>query len=222
MQRVRRPDRLTLGSARRDVCNAGYGVYGTIDQIAPEQMQAMMDVNYFGTFNAARAALPIFRRQQHGHLVIISSIVGKRGVPYMGAYAATKFAQVGLAECLRAELVGSGIHVSVVYPISTETEFLDVMVRALRVRHTCPRSAPVGGVSGGRHCPGDRTSCTRGVPVSRVEGACGVQFDCARHLRSDCEEVGTEADRLNSVRHGVVRTFRSPLRAGLNGLHYFR
>jgi short-subunit dehydrogenase len=111
------------------VCNAGYGVYGAIDQIAAAKMQAMMEVNYLGTFNAARAALPVFRRQHHGHFVIISSIVGKRGVPYVGGYAATKFAQVGLAECLRAELVGSGIHVTVVYPISTESEFHEVMVQ---------------------------------------------------------------------------------------------
>ena len=47
----------------------------------------------------------------------------------MGAYAATKFAQVGLAECLRAELAGTDIHVTVVYPVSTETEFFDVMSR---------------------------------------------------------------------------------------------
>src|SRR5262245_38631651 len=53
------------------VCNAGYGVYGAIDQIAPDKMQAMMEVNYQGTFNAARAALPVFRRQRHGHFVII-------------------------------------------------------------------------------------------------------------------------------------------------------
>jgi short-subunit dehydrogenase len=111
------------------VCNAGYGVYGAIDQIPPDKMKAMTEVNYLGTFYAARAALPIFRRQHHGQFVIVSSIVGKRGVPYVGGYAATKFAQVGLAECLRAELVGSGIHVTVVYPISTQTEFHDVMVR---------------------------------------------------------------------------------------------
>src|SRR5262249_18690449 len=49
------------------------------------------------------------------------------GVPYMGAYAATKFAQVGLAESLRAEVAGSHIRVSVVYPVSTDTEFFDVM-----------------------------------------------------------------------------------------------
>jgi short-subunit dehydrogenase len=109
------------------MCNAGFGIAGAIDDITPEQMQQLMDVNYTGTYHAMRAALPIFRRQRSGHVIVVSSIVGKRGVPYMGAYAATKFAQVGLAECLRAELAGSGIHVSVVYPVSTETEFFDVM-----------------------------------------------------------------------------------------------
>ena len=111
------------------ICNAGFGVYGTIDRISPAQMQQLLDVNYMGTYLAARAALVRFREQGRGHIVIVSSIVGKRGVPYMGAYAATKFAQVGLAECLRAELRGSDIHVSVVLPISTETEFFDVMTR---------------------------------------------------------------------------------------------
>jgi short-subunit dehydrogenase len=111
------------------MCNAGFGIAGAIDEIAPEQMQKLMDINYTGTYHATRAALPLFRRQGSGHLIVVSSIVGKRGVPYMGAYSATKFAQVGLAECLRSELLGSGIHVSVVYPVSTETEFFDVMSR---------------------------------------------------------------------------------------------
>jgi short-subunit dehydrogenase len=111
------------------MCNAGFGIAGAIDDIAPDQMQQLMDVNYTGTYHATRAALPRFRRQGSGHIIMVSSIAGKRGVPYMGAYSATKFAQVGLAECLRSELLGSGIHVSVVYPVSTETEFFDVMSR---------------------------------------------------------------------------------------------
>jgi len=111
------------------MCNAGFGIYGAIDDVTPDQMRRLMDINYFGTYYAARAALPIFRRQQRGHIVIVSSIVGKRGVPYMGAYSATKFAQVGMAECLRSELYGSNIHVSVVCPVSTATEFTDVMTR---------------------------------------------------------------------------------------------
>ena len=111
------------------MCNAGFGIAGAIDDISPDQMHKLMDINYNGTYHAARAALPVFRRQGSGHFIIVSSIVGKRGVPYMGAYAATKFAQVGLAESLRSELLGSGIHVSVVFPVSTETEFFDVMSR---------------------------------------------------------------------------------------------
>jgi NADP-dependent 3-hydroxy acid dehydrogenase YdfG len=112
------------------MCNAGFGIYGAIDTIRPDQMQRLVDVNFMGTYYAARAALPVLRRQPSGgHIVIVSSIVGKRGVPYMGAYAATKFAQVGLAECLRAEVAGSHIHVSVVFPVSTVTEFSDVMQR---------------------------------------------------------------------------------------------
>jgi short-subunit dehydrogenase len=126
------------------VCNAGYGVYGSIDQIATEKMTAMMEVNYLGTLLAAKAALAVFRRQGRGHLVVISSIVGKRGVPYVGAYAATKFAQVGLAESLRSELVGTGIHVTVVYPISTATEFHEVMVQhsGYATRASGPRQSP--------------------------------------------------------------------------------
>ena len=111
------------------ICNAGFGIYGAVDDIAAAQMQKLMDVNYFGTYYATRAALAVFRRQRCGHVIIVSSIAGKRGVPYMGAYSATKFAQVGLAECLRAEVAGSDIHVSVVYPVSTRTEFVEVMVR---------------------------------------------------------------------------------------------
>ncbi len=111
------------------MCNAGFGIYGAIDDITPDQMRKLVDINYFGTYYATRAALGVFRRQGAGHIVIVSSIVGKRGVPYMGAYSATKFAQVGLAECLRSEVDGSGIHVSVVYPISTSTEFTEVMLR---------------------------------------------------------------------------------------------
>jgi short-subunit dehydrogenase len=111
------------------MCNAGFGIAGAIDDIAPDQMQKLMDINYTGTYHATRAALPLFRRQRSGHVIMVSSIVGKRGVPFMGAYAATKFAQVGLAECLRSELRGSGIHVSVVFPVSTESEFFDVMSR---------------------------------------------------------------------------------------------
>lgn len=111
------------------ICNAGFGYYGTVEETPTETMQRMMDVNFMGTFLGTRAALPIFRAQGSGHLIFISSIVGQRGIPRMSGYSATKAAQVGFAESLRSEFSGSGIFVSVVYPVSTETEFRHAMER---------------------------------------------------------------------------------------------
>jgi short-subunit dehydrogenase len=117
----------TFGSIDVMMCNAGFGIYGAIDTIDSSRMRALMDVNYFGTYHAVHAVLPVFRRQASGHLIVISSILGRRSVPFTGAYAATKSAQVGLAEAIRAELLGTSIHVTVVYPVSTDTEFFGVM-----------------------------------------------------------------------------------------------
>lgn len=111
------------------ICNAGFGYYGTVEETPSATMKRMMDVNFMGTFYGARAALPVFRAQASGHLIIMSSIVGQRGVAQMSGYSATKSAQVGFAEGLRAEFAGTAIHVSVVYPVSTESEFRHAMDR---------------------------------------------------------------------------------------------
>jgi short-subunit dehydrogenase len=111
------------------LCNAGFGYYGSVEETSVETMRRMMDVNFMGTFLGARAALPVFRAQASGHLIITSSIVGQRGIPLMSGYTATKAAQVGFAESLRSEFAGTDIHVSVVYPVSTETEFRSAMDR---------------------------------------------------------------------------------------------
>jgi short-subunit dehydrogenase len=111
------------------ICNAGFGFYGLVEETPPDVMRRMMDVNFMGSFYGARAALPVLRAQGHGHLVFVSSVVGRRGISQMSGYSATKAAQVGFAESLRAELAGSRIHVSVVFPVSTTTEFRDAMQR---------------------------------------------------------------------------------------------
>ena len=111
------------------ICNAGFGYYGTVEETEPDIMRRMMDVNFMGTFYGTRAALPVFRRQEHGHLIFVSSIVGKRGIPLMSGYSATKAAQAAFAESLRSEFVGTDIHVSAVFPVSTTTEFREAMER---------------------------------------------------------------------------------------------
>jgi len=107
------------------VNNAGFGFSGTIEETTEADMRELLDVNYMGTFNAIRAVLPVMRAQRRGHIVNVSSVVGKLAFPYHGAYSATKFALVGLTESLRGELDGSGVTATVVLPGSTRTEFFE-------------------------------------------------------------------------------------------------
>lgn len=111
------------------VCNAGIGYHGTLDETPDDVMQRLMDVNVLGTFYAARAALIPMRRQGHGHIIAVSSIVARRGVKGSSVYSATKGAQLSFIESLRAEFVGTSLHASVVFPVATVTEFHEAIAR---------------------------------------------------------------------------------------------
>lgn len=105
------------------VNNAGRGLAATFEQTTAEEFRALLELNVLAVFTATQAVLPIMRRQGRGHIINVSSVVGRRGVPYRSAYSATKFALGGLSEALRVELTGTGIAVSLIYPIGTATEF---------------------------------------------------------------------------------------------------
>ena len=100
-----------FGSLDIVVANAGAGFHGSLLETSPDAMARLMDLNYMGTFLLARQALPHLLRAPRASLIVVSSIVGRRGLGWGGAYAATKFAQVGLAESLRVELALSLIHI---------------------------------------------------------------------------------------------------------------
>jgi NADP-dependent 3-hydroxy acid dehydrogenase YdfG len=125
------------------ICNAGIGYHGPLDETPDEVMRRLVDVNLMGTFYAARAALVQMRRQGAGHLVAVSSIAGRRGVGGSSVYGATKAAQIAFIEALRADLAGTGIHASVVLPVSTVTEFHDAIARDFghAVQGTGPRQS---------------------------------------------------------------------------------
>jgi NADP-dependent 3-hydroxy acid dehydrogenase YdfG len=119
----------TFGRLDVVVCNAGIGYHGALDDTPADVMRRLLDTNVLGTLYAARAAIEVFRRQQSGHVVVVSSIVGRRGVAGAGVYAATKAAQAGLVESLRAEFVGTPLRASIVYPVGVDTEFRDAQAR---------------------------------------------------------------------------------------------
>jgi short-subunit dehydrogenase len=107
------------------VNNAGFGFSGTIEETTEADMRELLDVNYMAAFNLTRAVLPYMREQRRGHIVNVSSVVGKIAFPFHGAYSASKFALSAMTEALRGELDGSGVTATAVLPGSTRTEFFD-------------------------------------------------------------------------------------------------
>lgn len=124
------------------VANAGVGDYRRGWEIPPDALRAMFSTNVFGTTDLIHAIVPILLKQQdrdgkRGQIMIVSSAAARRGVPYLGAYCATKAAQLSISEALRVELRPHRVAVTSVHPIMTATEFGSVAEAASGV--TLPR-----------------------------------------------------------------------------------
>jgi NAD(P)-dependent dehydrogenase (short-subunit alcohol dehydrogenase family) len=98
------------------VNNAGYGLFGTIEEITEEQARAQIDTNLFGALWVTQAALPILRAQGGGHILQVSSIGGIAAFPMLGLYNASKWALEAFSESLAQEVAAQGIKVTVVEP----------------------------------------------------------------------------------------------------------
>lgn len=105
------------------IANAGIGAYGGIMDLSDEQLAVMMDTNIAGTVWPIRAAVPHFLENGAGDIVIVASVAGLRGAGDEAVYAATKFAQVGLAGGLDRELRALNVRVSTICPGGVATEF---------------------------------------------------------------------------------------------------
>lgn len=104
------------GRAHLVINNAGVALGGTVEELAIEDFEWLMSVNFWGVLYGTKMFLPILRQQSQGHIVNISSVFGIVAPPGHSAYATSKFAVRGFTEALRHELKGSNITVSCVHP----------------------------------------------------------------------------------------------------------
>jgi NAD(P)-dependent dehydrogenase (short-subunit alcohol dehydrogenase family) len=104
--------------------NAGYGVFGAVEEVSDEQARGIFDTNVFGVLNVLRATLPVLRAQGRGHIVQGSSYYGRVGHPGVGLVTATKYAVEGLTDALVGELEPLGVKVTLVEPGPTATAFV--------------------------------------------------------------------------------------------------
>ncbi|MET0634482.1 MAG: SDR family oxidoreductase [Chitinophagaceae bacterium] len=107
------------------VNNAGYAIFGSVEELTDQEFRQSMDVNVFGTINTIRNVMPYLRKQGSGHIINIASVAGYRGFPSSSAYCSAKFALIGLSESLAEEVKPLGINVTVVAPGYFRTSFLD-------------------------------------------------------------------------------------------------
>ena len=105
--------------------NAGSSSVGRIDEFDfVPNTKKMMDVDYFGTVNVTIEVLPVMKRQGYGHIMNMSSVVGKKAFHHFGGYSSAMHAITGFSDALRQELHGTGINVSTIHPALTQTPLL--------------------------------------------------------------------------------------------------
>lgn len=112
--------------------NGAYGQPGAVEDLSREVLRAQLETNLLGTHELTTRVLPMMRTQGHGRIVHNSSVLGFAALPYRGAYVCSKFALEGLTDTLRQELVGSGIHVSLIQPGPITSRFRDNAYRAFK------------------------------------------------------------------------------------------
>ena len=105
------------------VNNAGYGQPGALEDVPREALRRQFETNVIGPADLTARLIPALRTQGRGRIVLLSSVVGRVAIPFMGAYCASKFAVEAMGDEWRMELAGSGIAVSLVEPGPIESRF---------------------------------------------------------------------------------------------------
>src|SRR5437016_4514300 len=119
-------DKIVRDKNRIDVLvnNAGYGLFGCVEDLSIDDLKAQFETNFFGVVRTIQAVLPILRKQKSGIIVNVSSVAGKIGFPVSPAYISSKFAIEGLSESMRYELSPFGINTIIIEPGVTKTNFM--------------------------------------------------------------------------------------------------
>ena len=105
------------------VNNAGYGLFGALEDVQDKEVRRIYDTNVFGLLNVTQAVLPQMRKQKSGHVLNISSVVGQVSFAAIGIYSSTKHAVEGLSEALSHEVKNFGIKGTIIEPGYFQTDF---------------------------------------------------------------------------------------------------
>ncbi|MGW5723663.1 oxidoreductase [Amycolatopsis sp. NPDC003865] len=190
------------------VNNAGYGLFGAVEEASDADVRALFDTNVFGLLNVTRAALPAMRARQSGYVLNVSSSAGFASGAGRGLYSASKFAVEGLSEALRAELAPHGIRVTIVEPGSFRTGFLTETSRR-RTAATLPAYAGTVGAlqtaiaRGDGRQPGDPAKAVAAIRAVVASAQPPLRLplgaDCVQLVEAKLAEVDGELARWREL-----------------------
>src|SRR2546430_8224708 len=144
------------------VNNAGYGLFGALEEVPLDAVRAQFATNVFGALRLIQLVLPGMRAQRWGRVVNVSSVLGRAAPPGGGAYDASKYALEGMSDALRLEVAPFGVRTVLIEPGPTRTRFADGAVarmagdsavyadfhRRLAAWHEATGGSPPGGPLG--------------------------------------------------------------------------
>jgi NAD(P)-dependent dehydrogenase (short-subunit alcohol dehydrogenase family) len=107
------------------VNNAGYGLFGSLEDMSVEEIKKQFETNFFGVIRVTKQVLPVMREQNSGIIVNVSSVGGRIGLPFLSAYNSTKFALEGLSESILYEVEPFGIRVVIIEPGVVRTNIMN-------------------------------------------------------------------------------------------------
>ena len=114
----------TFGRIDVVVNNAGYGMAGTVEEIAEQDIKGIFNINVLATINVVKSVLPVMRSQRSGYIINIGSVAGFVGAPGWSVYSATKAAVAAFSEVIALDVKEFGIKVTIVEPSGFRTGFL--------------------------------------------------------------------------------------------------
>jgi NADP-dependent 3-hydroxy acid dehydrogenase YdfG len=120
------------------IANAGQYVRCCVPELTVAKVERAMAVNFYGALYGLLAVLPHMLARESGHLVLVSSVDGKKGLPIDAPYVSAKFALAGLGDVMRQELCGTGVHVTSVFPGRIDTP----LIEDLKVPWVSPKYSP--------------------------------------------------------------------------------
>lgn len=109
------------------VCNAGFGIFGSVEEVSTADAQAQFDTNFFGVLRVLRAVLPRMREAEAGRVILVGSLAGRAPIPFQAHYSASKAAVEALALALHNEVRSFGVRVTLIEPGDINTPFNEAM-----------------------------------------------------------------------------------------------